>query len=76
MRVEWFLRHGFVVARGKVRPSFLSFFVDYDSSCWTSRIEHARRYKTKLEAESDLAELRMRAAIRRKESRGVAGRKG
>lgn len=47
--------------------SYFCFFVDRDSASWTSRSPwNARRYKTREDAEKDLAELKRRANLKRK----------
>lgn len=64
-------RHVFVVIKGdEYRPSFFSFFVDYDKTSW-SRIGYfnARLFASKEEAEECLIEIKKRERFRREAKR-------
>lgn len=56
----------FIITKGKRRQAFC-FFVDHDSSCWTTRGGHVT-FSTKLGAETALTELRRRDKIRRRKN--------
>jgi len=58
MRIET-TNKGFIIVRGRDRrESYFSFFVDGDSSSWTSKCPwEARHFRTKKEADETLLEL-------------------
>ena len=61
MKIEQELGH-FIICRGKY---LFCFFVDDDGASWTSRSPwQARKYKTRLEAERDIEDLRKRAKLK------------
>lgn len=57
----------FIICRGKRRPSYFCFFVDSDSSAWTSYAasRDIRIYTALTTAQDDLAELGRRARARK-----------
>ena len=64
MRAERF-KERWIVARGRKKVSFFSFFVDGDSSSWTIHRYGAAQFRTKEEVRETIDRLRDWAAIRR-----------